>query len=181
MNANGPVTTRNAEALNGNSDPETAGQAIHAQKPKRLLLVASAGGHWVELSELVDAFAGFECHFVTTVKGVKIKRQERDVIQVRDCSRNAPLSTLRTFCRLFFLIRQINPDIVLSTGAAPGAVALIIAKLRGKRTVWIESLANCEKLSLSALVVRPFADVKLTQWEHLAERHRDFKFQGRVV
>lgn len=181
MNANGPVRL-DATGLPGKAlgqetfEPETKEVALG-----RLLLVASAGGHWVELSELISAFEGFDCHYITTAKGVKLKDPNQRIIQVRDCSRSTPLVTFSTFFRLFFMIRRINPDIVLSTGAAPGAIALIIAKLRGKRTVWIESLANCEKLSLSGVVVRLFADVKLTQWEHLAEQHSDFKFLGRVI
>ncbi len=36
------------------------------------------------------------------------------------------------------------------------------------RTVWIDSIANIERLSLSGARARPVADVWLTQWAHLA-------------
>ena len=58
---------------------------------------------------------------------------------------------------------------MVSTGAAPGLVALALAKLMlGSRTIWIDSIANSERLSLSGRLARPVADAWLTQWAHLA-------------
>ena len=58
---------------------------------------------------------------------------------------------------------------VISTGAAPGLVALAVAKLlTGSRTVWIDSIANTKQLSLSGRLARPVADAWLVQWPHLA-------------
>ena len=47
-------------------------------------------------------------------------------------------------------------------------LALLAARRAGCRTLWIDSLANTERLSLSGRLARPVADMRLTQWEHLA-------------
>ena len=53
------------------------------------------------------------------------------------------------------LIRE-RPDVVVTTGAAPGFVALAAAKLLlGCRTIWIDSIANAERLSSSARAGAP--------------------------
>ena len=58
---------------------------------------------------------------------------------------------------------------VVTTGAAPGLMALVMGKLlAGSRTVWIDSIANTRRLSLSGRLAWPVADAWLTQWEHLA-------------
>ena len=58
---------------------------------------------------------------------------------------------------------------VVTTGAAPGLVALVAAKLLLRsRTIWIDSIASVETLSLSARLARPVADAWLVQWAHLA-------------
>jgi hypothetical protein len=58
---------------------------------------------------------------------------------------------------------------VITTGSAPGLIALSMAKhLFGARTLWIDSIANCEQMSSSGLRARRFADVWLTQWPQLA-------------
>ncbi|HVH03936.1 MAG TPA: hypothetical protein VM891_13525 [Amaricoccus sp.] len=70
---------------------------------------------------------------------------------------------------------------VVTTGAAPGLVALALAKrLCGSRTVWIDSIANVEELSTSGTHARRVADVWLTQWEHLA-RPEGPHFWGAVL
>jgi hypothetical protein len=62
-----------------------------------------------------------------------------------------------------------RPSVVITTGSAPSLVALGMARtfLRA-RTIWIDSIANVERLSSSGAQARRVADVWLTQWEHLA-------------
>ncbi|WP_220347888.1 hypothetical protein [Alkalilimnicola ehrlichii] len=45
---------------------------------------------------------------------------------------------------------------------------MLFGKLLGAKTIWVDSLANAEQLSVSGAKVRRFADLWLTQWEHLA-------------
>jgi len=47
-------------------------------------------------------------------------------------------------------------------------MALILGRLMGARTLWIDSLANSKTLSLSGRLARPFASVWLTQWPSLS-------------
>lgn len=70
--------------------------------------------------------------------------------------------------QILVLMLRIRPDAVISTGAAPGYFALRIGKLLGARTVWIDSIANAENLSLSGRKIGKHADLWLTQWPHLA-------------
>ena len=65
------------------------------------------------------------------------------------------------------LLRE-RPDVVVSTGAAPGFLALRLGKLLRARTIWVDSIANAEELSLSGRRIGPHADLWLTQWEPLA-------------
>ena len=68
-----------------------------------------------------------------------------------------------------FILIRYRPDVVISTGAAPGYFALRLARLIGARTIWIDSMANAEELSLSGQRIGKHADLWLTQWEHLAK------------
>ena len=61
-----------------------------------------------------------------------------------------------------------RPDVVVSTGAAPGYFCLKFAKWVGARTVWIDSIANADCLSLAGEKAGRYADLWLTQWPHLA-------------
>jgi UDP-N-acetylglucosamine:LPS N-acetylglucosamine transferase len=67
------------------------------------------------------------------------------------------------------LLRE-RPHVVVTTGSAPGLVGIALAKLFTRaRTIWIDSIANCERMSSSGSRARYFADEWLTQWPDLAK------------
>jgi len=161
----------------------TSSEAAVLQLParKRVLLIASGGGHWIELTRLADAFRGCQCEFVSTTAGLVAPVGEKPVIQVTDGSRDTMFSLLISFREIWQVIRSRRPDVVVSTGAAPGAIGLFIARLHGIRTIWIDSVANSDKLSLSGRGARWIADLCLTQWPDLASRDSRLRYFGRVL
>ena len=82
--------------------------------------------------------------------------------------------------RTLWLLVRLRPDVIVTTGAAHGYFALRIGRWFGAKTIWIDSIANADELSLSGKRVGPFADVWLTQWEHLAHPGGP-GFQGTVL
>lgn len=134
-----------------------------------VLLVSSSGGHWVQMNRLVSAFQGSSLHFAST---------ERDYSQVVESGRFhyvPDASESSTFfqigwqaLRVLLLILSVRPDVVVTTGAAPGYFALLFAKKMGAKTIWIDSVANVDRISLSGRKAAKHADLFLTQWEHLA-------------
>lgn len=161
-------------------DGVTAG--LSAGRPTlRILLVASAGGHWIELCRVRRAFAGHDCQYVSTSQGLKSPDGARDVVVIADSSRDTVLASIKTLLGIWRVVRRFQPDLVVSTGAAPGAAALFVAKLFGAHTIWIDSIANGDELSLSGKLVRPVADLRLTQNQALATRSGKIGYIGRVM
>lgn len=153
------------------------------QRPvlKRVMLIASCGGHWIELTRLAEAFRGCHCEFVSTAPNLIAPIGDQPVIKVTDGSRDSLGALLSACLELWRVIRSRRPDVIVSTGAAPGAIAIYIAKLYGIRTIWIDSVANSDSLSLSGRAVRPVADLCLTQWPQLAQRDKRLRYFGRVL
>jgi UDP-N-acetylglucosamine:LPS N-acetylglucosamine transferase len=81
---------------------------------------------------------------------------------------------------VFFTLLRFKPDVIVTTGAAPGFFALLFAKKLGKKTIWLDSIANVNELSLSGKMASRYADLFLTQWEHLA-RPDGPSYAGAVV
>lgn len=148
---------------------------------RRLLLVASSGGHWVQLARLSPAFAGHDALYVATARGALAPSGGRPVRVVMDAARDSPLRLMALTLQLLWILLRFRPDWVISTGAAPGLLALRLGKSLGSRTIWIDSLANCEELSLSGRLARPHADLCLTQWPHLASETQGPYFWGSVL
>ncbi len=143
----------------------------------RVMATASAGGHWVQLMRLRPSWAGLEVTYVTTDPGLEAPlRNQADRIQdkiagfhtVVEANRWNKMRLIRQLLQLFRIILTVRPDVIITTGAAPGYFALRIGKLLGARTIWVDSIANADELSLSGKRVRAHADLWLTQWDHLA-------------
>jgi UDP-N-acetylglucosamine:LPS N-acetylglucosamine transferase len=150
------------------------------KKPRRAVLaIASGGGHWVQLSRLKAAFENHEVTYVTTLAGLTAPGSK--IFVVRDASRTDKLGLIILAIQLLRIIVVLRPSTVVTTGAAPGVLALRIAKLFGIRTVWIDSVANVDELSLSGLLARKYADLWLTQWAHLVEKYDGLQYRGSVL
>lgn len=146
-------------------------------KPKRILAIASGGGHWVQLLRMRPAWDGCVPIYVTTQKGYReqVFADARESHQptprfytVLDANRWQKVRLVRQLLQITWILLRERPDFVISTGAAPGFFALKIARRLGARTIWIDSIANAEQLSLSGRKAGPTADLWLTQWSHLA-------------
>ncbi|MEM9781112.1 MAG: UDP-N-acetylglucosamine--LPS N-acetylglucosamine transferase [Pseudomonadota bacterium] len=99
---------------------------------------------------------------------------------VTDASRWNKLRLLRQASEIALLIIRNRPDVIVTTGAAPGYFAIRLGKLLGARTAWIDSIANAEELSMSGRMAGKHADLWLTQWPHLASANGP-KFMGAVI
>jgi UDP-N-acetylglucosamine:LPS N-acetylglucosamine transferase len=135
---------------------------------KRILAVASSGGHWTQLLRLIPVFEGHEVSFVSTNAGGRQEVEGYDYYKVTNATRKAKFNFVVMFFEWLLIVLKSRPHVIITTGSAPGMVALAVGKLFGKKTIWIDSIANVEQLSSSGKIARRFADLYLTQWESLA-------------
>lgn len=136
---------------------------------KRVLAVASAGGHWQQLMLLRPAYAHHDVHYVTTLEGLPALFDVQPAFTVPDCNRNTPLRTVSCAAAIFWRILQTRPTVVVSTGALPGVIALAFGRMMGARTVWVDSVANAEEMSSSGRMARRFAHLCFVQWKGPAD------------
>lgn len=153
-----------------------------SQRPitKQVLALASAGGHWQQLMLMRPAFEGHEVHYVTTLDGLAAQFGALPATTVRDCHRDAPLAVLICTMQLIGCLWRQRPDVIITTGALPGLIALALGRLVRVRTIWVDSVANCEEMSMSGRHARRVADLWLSQWPHVAEAS-DAAYEGRVL
>ena len=89
-------------------------------------------------------------------------------------NRNLP-NLIRNLGLAWYVINKESPDLVLSTGAGVAVPFLILAKLKGIKTAFIESFTRVKELSLSARLVLPFLDALYVQWEQLQVKYPQAK------
>lgn len=146
---------------------------------KNILAVSSSGGHWVQLMRLRPAWDNCTTSYLTTEAAYK-----NDVTSYAHerglqtpafyttvlASRWSKLKLLRQLFEVTYVVLRVRPDIIISTGASLGFFAFKIGRLIGAKTIWVDSIANVEQISLTGEKVKNCSDVWLTQWPHLAEK-----------
>ena len=135
---------------------------------KRILAVSSGGGHWVELLRIRPAFNGGEVTYVTVRRDYEDDLDGERLYLVNDATRWNKLAIFMMAVRILIIMLRLRPDVVITTGAAPGYFALRFGRWLGARTIWLDSIANAEELSMGGSIAGRYADLWLTQWEHLA-------------
>lgn len=139
-----------------------------APRRKKVLAISSGGGHWVELLRLRPAFEGHFVVYVTVSEAYRGQVGDAPLHVVRDVTRWDRAGLARTSLQILKILLAERPDVVVSTGALPGFFGVLFARRLGAKTIWVDSLANVEELSMSGQKIGRHADLWLTQWPELA-------------
>ena len=136
------------------------------------MAVASQGGHWVQLRRMRAAWQGCRTLYVTTQQGyrseVALTEPDAKFFTVPDANQWQKFRLVWQAISVAWIILRYRPDAIVTTGAAPGYFAVRIGRVLGARTIWIDSIANGDALSMSGALAGPYASMWLTQWQHLA-------------
>lgn len=134
----------------------------------------------MQMLRIRPSFEGHDIAFATVSNQYRAQVGDSRFYIIRDATRWSKVGLLIQAVQLVVILLRERPDIVISTGAAPGYFALRIAKWFRKRTIWIDSIANVEKLSMAGEMAGAYADLWLTQWIHLARPNGPY-FMGAVL
>lgn len=147
----------------------------------RTLLVASSGGHLLQLWQLRDLWPAEERHWITFDRpdARSLLEGENVTWAFFPTNRNIPnlLRNLRLSVRA---ARALRPRAVVTTGAGVAVPFCLTARLSGGRVVYIESLTRIEKPSLTGRLVHPWAHDFFVQWPDLVHVFRKARFEGTV-
>ncbi|MFM6932087.1 MAG: glucuronosyltransferase [Novosphingobium sp.] len=138
----------------------------------RVLCVSSGGGHWQQLTALRSAWEGRDTCYACTTPINDETLGISNFAQIPDCNRNTVQKIFLSIPSYIRVFRQFKPATIVSTGALPGLFFIVMGKLTGATTVWVESIANSERLSLSGTVASYIVDRFFVQAEHLADGKR---------
>lgn len=135
---------------------------------QKVLAISSGGGHWVQLLRLRPAFEGSDVVYATVREGYRKDIGDAPFRLIPDGNRWNKFKLLKSAVGILLLLLRERPDVVISTGAAPGYFGVRFGKWLGARVIWVDSVANAEELSMSGIKAGRFVDLWLTQWPHLA-------------
>jgi hypothetical protein len=138
--------------------------AVQQAEP-RGLLVASSGGHLLELVHLSSGLPGLEWHWVSfDTPDARHLLAGRSVVYAHHPTNRNLRNLLRNLVLAWQVVRRLRPSIVISTGAGVAVPFLWVARIFGARVIYVESFARTKGLSLTGRLVRPVAHRLFVQW-----------------
>lgn len=136
---------------------------------KKVMAVASIGGHWVQLLRIARPMEEkYEMVYVSNHPKCATMVEGQRFYETEDFSRSDAWKLVPSFFKAVKLVWREKPDAIITTGAAPGLVFLLVGRLFWKKTIWIDSIANAAHLSASGRIASKFASRTYAQWQDLA-------------
>lgn len=141
---------------------------------KKVLFIASTGGHLSELLQLKPLFNEYDYHLITekTASTIKMKLEYKNRINYLVFgSKDHLFSYIFKFgyncLKSLILYIKIHPKYIVSTGTHTAVPICYIGKLFGSKIIYIETFANSKTKTLAGKLVYPIANVFIVQWKPL--------------
>jgi beta-1,4-N-acetylglucosaminyltransferase len=146
-----------------------------------LVLVCSCGGHLLQLVALRESWQRFSRAWVTFDKSDARSLLDGERVFFAHGPTNRSIrNLLRNLAVAWSVIGEVRPKVVVSTGAGIAVPFAWVARLRGARVVYVESLARIEGPSLTYRLIAPVSDRIYVQWPELAAILPRSRFAGNV-
>lgn len=151
------------------------------QKKDKILAIASPGGHWIQLNKICNPMEDrFDVVYITPGSQYSSSNNDRRIINITDASATSKHKLIPLAFQLIMLFIKERPTAIISTGAAPGAIAFLLAKFLPIKTIWVDSIANTTELSRSGRMIKKHADLVITQWKPLSD-DTNIIYQGSIL
>lgn len=150
---------------------------------KKVLFVASSGGHLEEISRLKRIAGEYDNALVTEKNGFEVRDFGNRQYFVPQINRKEILflpKFIGLFFRALWILGKEKPDVVITTGALIAYPFCILEKMRGGKVIYIESFARVREPSLSGKLIHKHADLFLVQWEDMLEYFPDAVLGGGI-
>ncbi len=173
-----PGTGGNGTGLSGTTNgwaPTAEDQARRG----RCLLVASSGGHLLQLIQLCDLWQSSERSWVTFDKpdARSLLDGEDVTFAHHPTNRNIP-NLLRNLLLAFRVVTRSRPQVVITTGAGVAVPFCYVGRLFGARIIYVESFSRIDGPSLAGKLIHPIAHRFFVQWPALERHYRKAEYHG---
>jgi beta-1,4-N-acetylglucosaminyltransferase len=136
----------------------------------------------MQLSCLRDAIPALDRRWVTFRSPDAVSLLEGESVRFAFGPTNRhPVNLIRNLVLAVSIVAWERPRAVVSTGAGLGLPFLLVGRLFGARTVFIESMARISDMSLTGRLVHPFVDDFFVQWPSLVRSYRRARYEGTLI
>jgi len=138
----------------------------------KICIVASAGGHLLELNKLLSIISNYDYFYITFfLKNVTNNLSARTYYVINPDIRNPRLGLMAFIINFFQTLKILlkeRPNVVITSGATVAFTTCYLAKfLLTSKILFIETMSRINCSSLIGRLLYPIADMFLVQWKPL--------------
>lgn len=161
-------------SMNGmQADPRVASRPV--------LLVASSGGHLLQLVQFRDLWPIEQRRWVTFDRpDARSLLAGEFVVPAHHPTNRSLKNLLKNLWLAIRTVRSLKPRAIVTTGAGVAVPFCMVGRLSGAHIVYIESLTRIDKPSLTGRLVEPMAHDFFIQWPELASHYHKATYEGTV-
>lgn len=150
---------------------------------KKLCFAASSGGHFEQLSMLKPLMDKYDSCVVTENTDYKVVMKEQKMYYMHQINRKEKLVVFWLVINAFKSLKLLfieRPDIIITTGVLAMVPLCLLAKLFGKKLVYIESFAKITSPTETGKLLYKYADRFYVQWESMKKFYPNAIYLGGI-
>ncbi|MCI8544545.1 MAG: polysaccharide biosynthesis protein [Lachnospiraceae bacterium] len=152
-------------------------------RKKKICFAASSGGHYEQLMMLKPIMEKYDSFIITenTMYDAEMKGEKTYFVrQVNRREKSFITNMLRNTVKSLRIYLAEKPDIVICTGVLAMIPICVIAKLAGKKLIFIESFAKVTTGTLTGMFLYKYADQFYVQWESMLKVYPNAIYLGGI-
>lgn len=154
-------------------------------RKKKVLFVASTGGHLSELMQLSPIFDNYDYSIITekTKSNISLKDKYSNKIHflvygTKDKWLTYPFKFIYNCIKSLYFYIKIRPEYIVTTGTHTAVPMCFIGKLFGSKVIFIETFANSSTRTLSGRMIYHISDLFIVQWESMLKLYPKAVYGG---
>ena len=150
---------------------------------KKICFAASSGGHFEQLTMLRPLMEKYDSCIVTEETDYKAMIKGQKMYYLHQVNRKEKLMIVWMIVNSFKSLRIMiieKPDVIITTGVLAVIPLCLLAKLFGKKLVYIESFAKVSSPTETGKLLYKFADRFYVQWEDMRKFYPNAIFLGGI-
>ena len=152
---------------------------------KKVLFIASTGGHLDELLQLSNLFNKYDYYIITekdkSTMDLVNKYHGKVSFLLYGTRQNKilfPFVFIFNCFKSISLYVKIRPEFIVSTGTHTAVPICYIGKLFGSKIIFIETFANKSSKTLSGKIIYPISNLFIVQWKEMLKLYPKAVYGG---
>lgn len=153
------------------------------KKKVKICFAASSGGHFEQLLMLKPLMERYDSFVITEETAYKAEVKGQKMYYMKMVNRKEAASVLKMLVNIFRSVKiyfHEKPDVVICTGVLAMIPICLIAKLMGRKLIYIESFAKVTSPTQTGKLLYKYADRFYAQWEQMLEIYPDAIYLGGI-